>query len=163
VYDRARMRIWIDWITSRFIPSYHRFLQHQPSGVEGGSDAGLEDARQEFLGLVKEFTREMSAEGPYFFGGEVMMIDLMLAPWAVRTWVFDHFKGGFGVPREGEGGEDEKTWVRWRKWVAAIESRESVKRTLSEREHYLPIYGRYAEDKAQSEMAKATRKGRGVP
>jgi len=34
---------------------------------------------------------------------------------------------------------------------------------MSEREHYLPIYQRYADDKAQSELAKATRKGKGVP
>jgi len=163
VYDRARMRIWIDWITSRYIPAYHRFLQHQPSSVEGGSDEGLEAARQAFLGLTKEFTKEMDNKGPYFHGAEPMMIDFMLAPWAVRLWVFDHYKGGLEVPEEGKGGEDEHVWQRWRTWVGAIEGRESVKKTLSEREHYLPIYKRYAEDKAQSEMAKATRKGQGVP
>jgi glutathione S-transferase len=34
---------------------------------------------------------------------------------------------------------------------------------MSEREHYLPIYERYHQNTAQSELAKATRKGRGVP
>jgi glutathione S-transferase len=34
---------------------------------------------------------------------------------------------------------------------------------MSEREHYVPIYERYAQDKAQSEMAKATREGRPPP
>lgn len=77
--------------------------------------------------------------------------------------MFDHFKGGLGIPAEGEGGEQEKTWARWRKWLHAIESRPSIKATTSEREHFLPIYQRYADDKAQSELAKATRKGRGVP
>jgi len=83
---------------------------------------------------------------------------------AVRLWVFDHFKeGGLGVPEEGKGGEDEKAWARWRKWLAAVESRKSLKETTSDREHYLPIYQRYADDVAQSELAKATRSGRGVP
>lgn len=82
VYDRARMRIWIDWITSRFIPSYHRFLQKQ-------GDVSTE--RQEFLGLLKEFSKEMDESGPYFFGAEPKMIDFMLAPWAVRLWVFGTF------------------------------------------------------------------------
>jgi len=44
-----------------------------------------------------------------------------------------------------------------------VEGRESVKETMSEKEYYLPIYTRYAEDRAQSELAKATREGRGVP
>ena len=78
-------------------------------------------------------------------------------------WVFDHFKGGLGVPEAGKGGEDEAVWARWRKWLQAIEQRPSIRETMSEREHYLPIYQRYADDKAQSELAKATRTGRGVP
>ncbi len=78
-------------------------------------------------------------------------------------WVFDHFKGGLGIPEAGKGGEDEELWNRWRQWSDAVSSRESVVETMSEREHYLPIYQRYAEDRAMSEMAKATREGRGVP
>lgn len=105
----------------------------------------------------------MDASGPYFFGSQPQMIDFMIAPWGMRLWVLDHFKGGLGIPDEGKGGQDEAVWARWRKWKSAIEERDSVKRTMSETEHYLPIYQRYADDKAQSEMAKATRKGRGVP
>lgn len=105
----------------------------------------------------------MHPEGPYFLGSEFSLIDVVIAPWANRLWVFDHFKGGAGIPEEGQGGEDEEVWSRWRKWLKAVENRKSVKETLSEREHYLPIYQRYAEDKAQSEAAKAIRAGRGIP
>jgi hypothetical protein len=70
--------------------------------------------------------------------------------------VFDHFKGGSGIPDEGKGGEDEEIWKRFRKWLSAVENRKSVKETLSERQHYLPIYQRYAEDRAQSEAAKVS-------
>ncbi|KAF2800775.1 glutathione S-transferase [Melanomma pulvis-pyrius CBS 109.77] len=157
-YERARTRIWIDFTTSRLIPSFHRFLQHQ-----GGGEA-LREKRAEFLGYLKEFAREMEGgAGPYFLGSEFSLVDVVVAPWAVRLWVFDYFKGGLGIPGPGEGGEDEGVWERWRVWVGAVEARESVRRTLSEREFYLPIYQRYAEDRAQSELAKATRAGRGVP
>lgn len=78
----------------------------------------------------------------------------------MRLWVFDHYKQGLGMP---EGGEDGEVWARLRKWQKALEERPSIRNTLSEKEHYLPIYQRYADDKAQSELAKATRKGRGVP
>lgn len=160
-YERARTRIWTDFVTSRITPAFHRFLQCQPArdGAEG-----LRKAREEFLGYLKEFTAEMDAEGPYFLCGELSLIDIAIALWAVRLWVFNHFKeGGLGVPEEGKGGEDEKAWARWRKWLAAVEGRKSLKETMSDREHYLPIYQRYADDVAETELAKATRSGRGVP
>ncbi|KAF2702669.1 glutathione transferase omega-1 [Pleomassaria siparia CBS 279.74] len=155
-YDRARTRIWADFVTSRIIPSFHRFLQHQ------GTD-GLAEKQTEFLGYIKEFTKEMDEQGPYFLGAEFSLIDIIIAPWAVRLWVFDHFKGGLGIPEKGKGGDDESTWERWRTWLEAIEGRDSVKKTSSDRERFLPIYQKYAEDRAQSELAKATRAGRGVP
>lgn len=156
-YERARTRIWTDYVGSRIIPAFHRFLQFQ------GDEAGLKEKQVEFLNHLKEFTREMHAEGPYFLGSDFSLIDVVIAPWATRLWVFDHFKGGSGIPAEGEGGEDEETWKRWRKWLSAVEERRSVRETLSEREYYLPIYQRYAEDRAQSEAAKAIRAGRGIP
>jgi len=143
-------------VTSRIIPAFHRFLQHQ------GQD-GLKEKQQEFLGYIKEFTKEMDKEGPYFLGKEFSLIDVVITPWVVRLWIFDHFKGGLGIPEEGKGGEDEEVWKRWRVWYKAVEERDSVKKTTSETEHYLPIYQKYAEDRAQSELAKATRAGRGVP
>jgi len=153
-YTKARMKIWIDFITSRIIPSFHRFLQYQP---QLSSDPGLEKFRQDFLEQIKQFTQEMDAEGPYFLGEGLSLIDLMIAPWAVRFWIFDHFKGGLELPKS-------KAWVkRFEKWLQAIENRDSVINSTSEREHYLPIYQRYADDVAQSELAKATREGKGVP
>jgi glutathione S-transferase len=158
-YQKARMKIWIDHITSRIIPTFHRFLQHTKD-----SPYSLDEARTEFLGHLKTWIEEADATGPYFMGEQFSMADIALAPWAVRVWVLDHFKeGGLGMPEKGKGGEDEDAWERWRVWVKAIEGRKSVKETMSEKEHYLPIYTRYAEDRAQSELAKATRKGRGVP
>ncbi|KAI5236572.1 hypothetical protein E4T43_08557 [Aureobasidium subglaciale] len=155
-YKRARTRIWTDYCTSRIIPSFHRFLQFQPMS----DTKGLEEARQEFLGHLKEFTKEMDSEGPYFSGKDVGLIDLVVAPWAVRLWVFDHYKSGLNIP---EGGEDSAVWSRFNKWLKAVEERPSVRETTSETEKYYSIYQKYADDKAQSELAKATRKGRGVP
>jgi glutathione S-transferase len=158
-YERARTRIWTDFCTSRIIPAWHRFLQFQPASDE----VGLRGVREEFLGKLKEFAGEMDAEGPFFLGSEPSLIDFVVAPWVVRLWVFDHFKGGVGIPEEGAGGEDEAVWGRLRKWTAAVEERPSVRDTTSERERYLSIYQKYADDTAQSEMAKASRAGRGVP
>jgi glutathione S-transferase len=105
----------------------------------------------------------MDAEGPFFLGKEPSMIDFVVAPWAMRLWVFDYYKGGLGIPEEGKCGEDAAIWTRFRKWLKALEERPSIKNTMSDHEHYLPLWQRYADDEAQSEMAKATRKGYGVP
>lgn len=156
-YERWRVRVWMDFVGKKFIPSFHRFLQSQ------GDKEELEGKRQEFLGVLKEWTREMDREGPFFLGKDFGILDIVLGPWALRLWVFDHFKGGLGIPEKGKGGEDEEVWERWRKWYEAVSERRSVKETCSDREHLLPIYQRYADDKAQSELAKATREGRGVP
>ena len=81
----------------------------------------------------------------------------------MRLWVFEHYKEGLGIPDEGKGGDDEAVWARFRKWQKALQERPSIRDTMSEHEHYLPLWQRYADDKAQSELAKATRKGQGVP
>ncbi|KAI9685863.1 MAG: hypothetical protein M1822_004141 [Bathelium mastoideum] len=164
-YLRARGRIWMDFATSRIIPAFHRFLQYQPQPGQSEQEAkqGLDEVRQVFLGRLKEFAKEMDAEGPYFFGIEPSLVDFVLAPWAVRLWIFDHYKGGLGIPEKGQGGEDETVWARWKKWTTAIENRKSLKETTSDKEHFLPIYQRYADNKAMSELAKATRQGLPVP
>ena len=105
----------------------------------------------------------MDPDGPYFLGTSPSLVDFTLAPWAMRMWVFDEFKGGLGIPEEGKGEEDEEVWARWRKWVKAMQERPSIRNTMSDREHYIPIYQRYADDTAQSEAAKAVRAGRGIP
>jgi glutathione S-transferase len=158
-YEKARTRIWTDFTTSRIIPSFHRFLQFQPMDDK----KGLQEVREEFLNNLKQFAEQMDKEGPYFLGAEPCLVDFIVAPWAVRLWIFDTFKDGLNTPEEGNGGKDELTWARWRKWLNAIENRKSIKDTLSDREQYMKLYSRYADNTAQSELAKATRSGRGVP
>ncbi|KAI4118344.1 MAG: hypothetical protein LQ338_007421 [Usnochroma carphineum] len=138
-YQKARCKIWMDFVTTRIIPGFHRFLQWQPSD----SAPPIDGVRKEFLGTLREFAEAMmekDGEGPWFGGKKIGMVDLVLAPWALRLWVFDYFKdGGLSVPAEGEEGDDA-IWKRWRGWVKAVEGRKSVQETMSEKEKYLPIY-----------------------
>ncbi|KIV92711.1 hypothetical protein PV10_03983 [Exophiala mesophila] len=157
-YEKARMKVWIDHISTRILPAYHRLLQHTPD-----KPYSLESAREEFAASLKTWIKEADPEGPYFLGKQFSYADVALAPWAVRLWVLEHFKGVEPVPPRGEATEDQELWERWYKWSDAISSRKSVVETLSDREHYLPLYKRYAEDRAQSELAKAIRAGKAVP
>jgi len=157
-YEKARMKVWVDHITTRIIPAYHKVLQHTDK-----SPYTLEKAYGDFHASLKTWIKEADPEGPFFHGKEFSYADVALAPWAVRLWVLEHFKKLPAIPAEGQGGADEELWSRWRKWSQAVAERKSVAETLSDREHYLPLYQRYAEDRAQSELAKAIREGRGVP
>lgn len=137
---RARMRIWIDFVGTRVIPAFHRFLQFQPSQQ---GEKTIDDVRNGFLDTLKQFAAAMDDEEPFFLGKEPTLVDFAMAPWAIRLWVFDHYKrGGLGIPDEGKGGEEEKSWARWRTWLGAINRRKSVVHTTCEKEHYLPIYQR---------------------
>ncbi|KAF6833713.1 glutathione S-transferase [Colletotrichum musicola] len=158
-YERARCRLWIDHINSRIVPAFYKFIQHTPE-----KEYSIDQVRNEFLGHIKTLTKEMDPEGPWFLGKAISLVDIMVAPWAVRLFLLDHYKpGGLGLPDVGMGGEDGEVWKRWRQWYDAIEERQSVKDTLSERDAYIDVYKRYAEDQTNSEVGQATRSGKAMP
>ncbi|TGO24971.1 hypothetical protein BPAE_0090g00150 [Botrytis paeoniae] len=152
-FERARLKIWTDHITSRVVPAFNRFLQYQSVSL---MDPRFLTIRNKFLTSLYEFTQEMHPIGPYFTGKEPCIVDYVLAPWALRIWVFDYFKGGLHLEELGE------LRGRWEKWVEAIEERKSIQMTLSATEYYLPIYERYADDAPQVETGKSTGEEGGV-
>ncbi|KAK3330660.1 glutathione S-transferase [Apodospora peruviana] len=159
VYERARCRLWIDHVGSRIVPAFYRFIQHTPDKPHS-----IEDVSSEFLGHLKAFVKEMDSNGPWFLGERFSLVDVMLAPWAKRLFLIDHYKpGGVGIPAAGERGEDEEVWSRWEKWRDAVFARESVKKTWSNEDQYIDVYKRYAEDTTGSEVGKATRQGKSLP
>ncbi|KAL2133869.1 hypothetical protein VTI74DRAFT_1541 [Chaetomium olivicolor] len=163
-YERARCRLWINHVVTKVVPGFYRLLQHTPE-----KEYPIEEAREEFLKGLKAFAKEMvdsgsGKRGPWFLGERFSLVDVMLAPWAKRLWLIDHYKpSGVGIPTKGERGEDEELWARWDEWFNAVVERESVKKTWSDEERYIEVYKRYAEDTTQSEVGQATRKGKGLP
>ena len=166
-YERARMKIWIDWIGGKVCPAFYRLLQHTSE-----SSYTLEEAREQLLQAIVTWTQEADPEGPFWNGKEVSMIDLTLAPWNERLFLIEHYKsGGTGFPfygnhgsKQPSGGHDnDKVIQRWLKWSKAMSERQSVQDTLSEREMYLKSYQRYAENTTGSEVGQATRAGKALP
>ena len=84
-YEHARLKIWEDFVTSRMIPSWHRFLSFQPKEGQSADEAkeGLKKVRNDWLGYVRDFTKEMDKDGPFFVGAEPKLIDFVVAPWLV--------------------------------------------------------------------------------
>lgn len=158
-YTRAHQQLHIDWISTKIVPSFYRFLQHTPSK---SSSYTLSSARDEFVDRLKTLIRAMHPVGPWFGGSDISMVDVQLIPWAERVFLLDHYKGGSGVGEEKKEG-DRELWERWWTWGEAVSGCESVKATMSDRDRYIEAYQRYAEDTAGSEVAEATRQGRGLP
>jgi len=136
-YTRAQMRIWTDFVSTRIIPAFHRFLQFQPEQ----SSSTIDKVRSDFLKILRQFGEAMDEDGPFFLGKKPSLVDFALAPWAVRLWIFNHWKGGLGMPSPGKS-SDERAWSKWRRWLAAIQDRKSIRETTSDKEHYIPIYER---------------------
>ncbi|KAK5103059.1 hypothetical protein LTS08_003862 [Lithohypha guttulata] len=172
-YERARCRLWIDHISSRIVPAFYRFLQHTP---EKNSQYTIDDARSALLGAIKTFVKQLvemdserdslsSSPGPWFLGDRFSLVDITLIPWALRLFLIDHYKkpDGVGIPEPGKGGNDEEIWNRWRTWFAEVQKRDSVLSTMSERDRYIEVYKRYAEDETGSQVGQATRGGSSLP
>lgn len=154
-YERARARLWIDHISTKIIPAFYKLLQHTEDKA-----FTLDEAREQLQKHIKAFADEMDPDGPFFFGQNISLVDISLAPWAKRLWLIDHYKnGGTGIPAEGHDGD----WGRWRKWFKATTERKSVQDTWSADERYTIAYKRYADDTTNSEVGQATRQGARLP
>lgn len=156
-YERARCRLWIDHISTKIIPGFYKLLQHTQDKAYS-----IDEARAEFLGNIKTLVQEMDGSGPWFLGERFSLVDVMLAPWAKRLFLIDHYKPG-GVGIDPAKAKDEEIWARWQKWFDAITARRSVKETWSDDEQYIEAYKRYAEDTTGSMVGQATRKGERLP
>jgi glutathione S-transferase len=160
-YERARCRLWIDHVSTKIIPGFYKLLQHTPDKAYG-----IQEARGEFLGNIKTLVEQMdgSGSGPWFLGDRFSLVDVMLAPWAKRLFLIDHYKpGGVGIEEAKKKTEDQDVWARWQQWFDAITSRQSVRETWSDDEQYIAAYKRYAEDTTGSMVGQATRKGERLP
>lgn len=142
--DRAVARIWIDHFSKKYLPAVQRLTQLQEKEQQDNSREALYKAQKELAEQVK---------GPYFFGEQFSIVDVVVAPWVERDWVITE-KRGYDRGAAGEA---------WVNYARVLSERPSVRRTNSLREHLLPIYGRYLRNEAQSEVAKAIREGRVMP
>ncbi|KAH7099274.1 glutathione S-transferase [Auriculariales sp. MPI-PUGE-AT-0066] len=141
--EKARARIWIDYIAKTIVPGFMKVVMAQ-------SQDDQKARLQEFYDSLRKLCDERDAEGPFFLGANFGLVDAAIAPWVVRDHILAEHRA---YDRSGAG----QTWVQF---AAALESRPSVIKTTSDRERYAPIYGRYLRNESQSEFANALRQGK---
>ncbi|CAG8044319.1 unnamed protein product [Penicillium salamii] len=157
-WERREIEIWIDYVKDQIIPSFHGFLQCQSAGADD-AEASLDRAQQNLLNHLKVWTCGMDPQGLFFLGESVSAPDSMLAPWAIRLWVFDVFESGLGIP-DGPSGPDGFNWERWETWLDAVESMKSIQGTTSDPREYSPTYRSFVD--GQGELAKVIRANHGI-
>ncbi|TFK50941.1 glutathione-S-transferase [Heliocybe sulcata] len=142
-FERAQVRLALDHLSKQVLPAFFKTVQAQDKDKQ-------KEELQEYYVALRKLVKEV--KGPYFLGEEFSLVDVAMAPWVVRDYIIETHRG---YKREEVGSG-------WKEYAEALEKRDSVVRTCSDKEHYEPIYGRYLRDESQSETAKATRAGRAV-
>ncbi|KAH9917095.1 glutathione-S-transferase [Epithele typhae] len=136
---RGRVRIWVDFISKSVVPAFMRTVMAQEPAKQA-------ESLQEFYNALRTLMAQV--EGPYFAGEEFTLADVAVAPWIVRDYIL----------RDNRGYDRSAVGSGWNEYAERIESRDSLKKTSSDK--YTEIYGRYLRDEAMSEAAKAIRAGR---
>ena len=147
-YDRARARIWGDFVAKKLVPPHYQFLLKQ-------SQEEQDDARNQLLTNILEFTQAMDPEGPFFLGKNLGYVDIMFAPWSYRSYILKHYRD-FEVPNTEE-------YKRFHIWSKAVNNHPSIKAVEQDKEKVLAFSRPYAEGNAKSELADAIRKNKVLP
>ncbi|KAK0737677.1 hypothetical protein B0T21DRAFT_286491 [Apiosordaria backusii] len=117
---KANCRLWIEFINTRIVPSFYLVLSTTEEEAKRRAVDKLERD-------IAELVQAAGEDGPYFLGGDLTLVDIHLAPFAIRLpYILRQLPGWTPPPPES----------RWKKWLDALEQNEFVKNTTSKPELY---------------------------
>ncbi|KZV84991.1 glutathione S-transferase [Exidia glandulosa HHB12029] len=127
--ERARARIWIDYISKTVVPAFRQLVLAQDPAEQS-------KALSNYYEALKPFIEQIAPGGPYFLGAKFSLVDATIAPWVVRDFIHTKYRG-YERSAAGEA---------WEKYSQAIETRDSIVNTSSDKEYYKQIYAKYLQD-----------------
>lgn len=127
--QRAQARIWINFADVRLFATTHKLLLTSDPLQQA---EGVKELSKYLQFVEQEGLQKLSAEGPYWLGTEISLVDLTYYPWFEQVAVLEHFRG-FQFPK----GLD-----RLKKWCEAVANRESVRAIAKSQKFYLKHYAR---------------------
>ncbi|GAA6035386.1 hypothetical protein JCM8097_008850 [Rhodosporidiobolus ruineniae] len=136
-------RLAASQISTVVVPAFYKLLQAQ-------SDEEQAAAREGFEKVLREVVEQWwLPDKTWARSDDFGFVDAALAPWVARLELLvQHRK--FSPSAAGK---------RFEEWAKKVLERDSVRRTSSPQESYASVYERYLNNTAESEVAKATRKG----
>lgn len=130
--QRAQARIWINFADTRLFATTGKWL-HSKDPQQHRDVA--KELTEHLRFIEQEGLQKLSAEGPYWFGAEISLVDLTYYPWFEQLAVLEHFRG-FKLPT----GLD-----RLKQWWETVANRESVRSIANSPEFYLEHYARLSQ------------------
>lgn len=148
-FGRARARVEADWVNRRLCSPYYAVLVRKDWDERRSAFAG-------FLTELRRFCNELrQSGGPFFFGDELSIVDIVFIPYACRLYALEHYRGpDFAVPR------DDPDFEPFHRWCDAAFALPSVASTIPERQRYIDHVKKYADGVAKSKVGDAVRAGR---
>lgn len=113
---RAKARIWVDHISKKIISAFYTFLQAQGEEEQEAGKKKLLDGLQTWVKAMAP-----SSSGPYFFGNQFTIVDIVLVPWVLRFSSVMRKYRNFELPTSGGEGD---IWVRFKEWEDAATTRQ---------------------------------------
>ena len=125
--ERAKARIWMDYCTNKYLTLSRKLLVDH-----GNEELQTENKKKmkESLIYIEKECFEKNANGPFWLGDNISLVDLHYAPFFER---FGAFKELFGV-------EWPEECIKISNWWSAIQKRDSYKMTVLPTEEHVDLY-----------------------
>ena len=125
--ERAKARIWMDYCTNKYLTLSRKLLVDH-----GNEELQTENKKkmEESLIYIEKECFEKNANGPFWLGNNISLVDLHYAPFFER---FGAFKELFGV-------EWPEECIKISDWWSTIQKRDSYKMTVLPTEEHVDLY-----------------------
>ncbi|GAA6000512.1 glutathione S-transferase family protein [Rhodotorula paludigena] len=143
-HEAGIVRLALQHISNVVVPTFYRYVQAQEPEKQA-------EGKQAFVKVLQDTYEQWFVKGDaqWARGNDFGWIEAALVPWVARFPLLEKHRA-FNIDDVGP---------EFKAWAQRALDRPSVKATTSEAKAYEKIYRRYFEDTAESEVAKATRKG----
>lgn len=130
---KANCRLWIDHINAKIVPEFFALIRTTDLQKQ---DEYMDRLHNDVLALVQA----ADERGPYFLGGDLCLVDIHLAPFAIRM---PRMLRGF---RNWQG---PMPGTRWRQWSDALEQNPHIQATTSQSELYVETVDLFINTRSQ--------------
>ncbi|BGO93044.1 hypothetical protein NBRC10512_004265 [Rhodotorula toruloides] len=142
-HELGLVRLACQQISNVVVPAFYRYVQAQETDKQ-------KEGHEAFVKALRDVHEQWFVKGGEWARGDKFgWVDCVLGPWVAR----------FTLLEKHRGFKAEDVGPEFSAWCDRVLERPSVKATSSLPENYENVYRRYFENTAESEVAKATRKG----
>jgi glutathione S-transferase len=142
--QRALARIWIDFANTKLVPVFYKILLEQDRDKQEKWKANFQDHLQF---METEGIQKLSANGDYWLGNDLSLVDLTFYPWFERFCILEHYRN-VSLPA---------SCSFLKQWWEQMSQRQSVQEIENPRDFYLAQYQKYANNTADGITAQEMR------